>query len=84
MSVQVMIEMPEEVFSVLRTNQQEFAREMKLSALMKWLEMGKISQSKAAFLAGLSREEFLMELYRFGISPFQITEAELEQEVARG
>ena len=43
----------------------DFAREIPLAAAVKWFEMGKVSQSKAAELSGLSRQEFLDELYRF-------------------
>jgi hypothetical protein len=32
-----------------------------------------ISQSKAAELAGVSRQEFLEALNRFKVSPFQVT-----------
>ena len=43
--------------------------------------MGKVSQSKAAELTGLSRQEFLDVLYRFNVSPFQITPNELKEEM---
>ena len=46
---------------------------MRLAATVKWYEMGKISQSKASELNGLSRQEFLDALYRFDVSPFQVT-----------
>jgi len=51
---------------------------------MKWYEMGKASQSKAASLAGMSRQEFLSVLARFDVSPFQVTPDELESEWNRG
>jgi predicted HTH domain antitoxin len=36
---------------------------MKITALVKWYEEEKISQSKAAEIAGISRQEFLEHLY---------------------
>ena len=48
MSVQVVIELPEEVFSALRRTPQAFVSEMRLAAAVKWYELGLLSQSKAA------------------------------------
>lgn len=84
MSVHVMIELPDDTFSALHTNPDVFVREMRLAAAVKWYEIGRISQSKAAELAGISRSEFLATLNRFSVTPFQETPEELEQEFARG
>jgi predicted HTH domain antitoxin len=45
--------------------------EMRLAAAVKWNEMGTVSQSKAAEIAGVSRAEFIDALNRFRVSPFQ-------------
>lgn len=82
--MQITIKIPEDAFSVLRTGPEEFARELKLAATVKWYEMGKISQSKAAELADVSRWEFLEVLRRYHASPFQATPEELEKEVDLG
>jgi predicted HTH domain antitoxin len=58
--VQVTIELPDTVFSALRQTPAEFVRAMRLAAAVKWHEMGQLSQSKAAKVAGLSRQEFLL------------------------
>jgi predicted HTH domain antitoxin len=83
MSVEVVVELPEDVFSALRRTPEAFVSEMRLAAAVKWYEMGQLSQGKAAELAGLSRQEFLANLARFGVSPFQVTPEDLAQELRR-
>ena len=81
--VQLTLELPNGVFSALRRDPDEFLSEMRLAAAVKWYETQRISQSKAAEIAGLSRAEFLDALDRFGVSPFQLTPEELIQEAGR-
>ncbi len=83
MPTKITIELPESAFSILRMSPEEFTRELRLAAAVKWYELGRISQSKAAELAGLSRQAFLDALGRFGVSPFQVTAQELEEELNR-
>jgi predicted HTH domain antitoxin len=81
--VEVTIELPETVFSALRQTPEAFVREMRLASAIKWYEMGQLSQGKAAEIAGVSRQEFLQSLARYDVSPFQVTPAELADELAR-
>jgi predicted HTH domain antitoxin len=67
----LLVEVPEEVLASLQQDEAGLARELRLAAAVKWYELGKLSQDRAADLAGLSRSEFLMALARFGVSPFQ-------------
>jgi predicted HTH domain antitoxin len=67
------IELDDEVFLGMNQNPDELAGEMRLAAAVKWYELGKISQGRAAQLAGLSRAEFIDSLSRYGVSPFQET-----------
>jgi len=77
------VDLPAEAFSALRVKPEAFVREMRLAAAVKWYEIHRISQSKAAEIAGVSRHEFLEALARFQVSPFQTTVEELTDEVTR-
>ena len=59
MSIKVAIDLPDDAFAVLRTDPVNFVREMRLAAAVKWNKLGRVSQSKAAELTGLSHQEFL-------------------------
>ena len=56
------------------------AAEMRLAAAVKWYELTLISQEKAAEIAGLSRAEFIDELGRFRVSPFQYNARDVADE----
>jgi len=82
--VQMMIEMPEGALASLRKDPESFARELRLAAAIKWYELGDVSQGRAAEIAGVSRQEFLAALGRYGVSPFQYTPEEVLEEAGRG
>lgn len=75
------LELPETTFALFHQSPEEFLESMKITALVKWYEEGKISQSKASEIAGISRQEFLKALYMHNVSPFQLSCKELEDEV---
>ncbi len=83
MTVQISIELPEGAFSALRSSPETFVQEMRLAAAVKWYEVGTLSQSKAAEIAGVSRQKFLEALSRYHVSPFQVTPEELAEELMR-
>ena len=77
------IDMPEEALASLRTDSENFARQLRLAAAVKWYELRRVSQERAAKIAGLSRTEFLVALGQFGVSPFQYTAEEVLEEAGR-
>lgn len=77
----IQLDIPEETLISLKTDAESFARDLKLLAAVKLFELGKLSSGRAAQLADVSRVEFLMLLGRYGVSPFQMTEEELHQDV---
>ena len=77
----VSINLPETAFAALRKTPDEFVREMRIAAAVKWYELGELSQGKAAEVAGLSRAEFINALARFKVSPLQYTAEELKEEL---
>lgn len=83
MSVTVQFELPESVLSSLRSTPEAFVQELRLAAAVKWFETGRISQGRAAELAGLSREEFHDALSRYDVSALQLTPDELREELRR-
>jgi predicted HTH domain antitoxin len=81
--VEMTIKMPEEALGAMRKAPEEFARELRLAAAVKWYELKLLSQERAAGVAGISRAEFLDALGRFAVSPFQYGADEIVEEASR-
>lgn len=78
----VSLEIPTNTFAALGESPDEFVNEMRIAAAVKWYELGKLSQGKAAEVAGLSRSAFIEALSRFQVSPIQITDEEMKKELS--
>ena len=61
----------------------ELDRHLRLMAALKMFELGKISSGRAAQLAGMSRVDFLDTCGRYRISPFNYSDSDAEQEIAK-
>ena len=77
----ISLEIPVTTLAALGESPDEFIRELRIAAAVKWYELGKLSQGKAAEVAGLSRTAFIDALSRFRVSPIQITADELAREL---
>ncbi len=78
----VSLEIPATTFAALGESPDEFVSEMRIAAAVKWYELGKLSQGKAAEAAGLTRSGFIEALSRFKVLPMQYTGKELADELA--
>jgi len=79
--ITISLELPETIFSSRRKSPEEFVQEMRLVAAIKWYEMGEISQSKAAEIAGISRAELLEAFAHYKVDFMQYSEAELQADL---
>ena len=79
MSTTLQIEIQDDVFPALQQDAAGLASEMRVAAAVKWYEMGRVSQDKAAEIAGMSRSEFIAALQQFSVSPFQESAGDILQ-----
>ncbi len=76
----VSINIPEAAVPFLGENQDDLGRELLTAAVVKWFELGTISQGKGAEILGLSRAEFLDVLRAYRVSAWQYTKEDLSEE----
>ena len=75
------IDVPEEAFSALRETPERFVAELRLAAAVQWYHEGRISGSKAAQIAGMTRLEFLDELARRKLDVIKVDLDQLREEI---
>ena len=77
--IQITFSLDESTLSSVRQDPEAFTRELRVAAAVEWYEMHRISQGRAAEIAGLSRAEFIDTVSRYDVSPFQGTMADLSE-----
>ena len=75
------LEISEQVLSALGADAASAAGKIRLLAAMKLFELGRVSSGTAAELAGVARVEFLAKLGEYGVSPFQLSPVDLDQDL---
>lgn len=82
--VEVQLQIAEEALSALRETPDRFVREMRIAAAIHWYQQSRISQEKAALIAGMDRTDFLAELARRHVDVFVVDMDDLRRELADG
>jgi predicted HTH domain antitoxin len=72
------INVPENVLLAEKTDEAAFVGELRNLAAVKLYELGRLSSGRAADLAGMPRVEFLLELGRYQVLPFEAELRDLE------
>jgi predicted HTH domain antitoxin len=75
------IEYSEEILWAMQQRPEEFAVEARLMLALKLYETGKLDTALAAEIAGLTRNEFIYELGRHGLTAFGVEPDELEEDL---
>jgi predicted HTH domain antitoxin len=79
---QVILDFCTGAMSALRKGPGQLAEEVQTAAVVQWYAEGRISQSKAAEILGISRVRFLDEPYRRRVPAVQTDIEELREELA--
>ena len=74
---------PETVFSAIRWSPDEFIREMRTEAAAQWYAQQRVSQERAAEIAGLSRAELINALAQRRIPVVQADYEDIMEEGRR-
>ncbi len=79
--MKITLEVPETSLSITRERPEEFGHSLRVAAAVKWYELGRITQSKAAELIGCSRLELFDHLREYGVPIVQLSPEELNSEM---
>jgi predicted HTH domain antitoxin len=77
----ITIDVPDEMTTLGGGTDEQLAEAMRVATAIHWYQQGRISQGKAAELAGMNRVQFLNALSDARVEALQVTEEELRQEM---
>lgn len=79
--IEIQLTVPEELTLVLQAERASLATEVSMAAAVKLYELGKLSAGAAAELAGIPKPLFLGRLADYGVTHFDLTEEELQEDL---
>ena len=82
-TAEIRFEVQEDILNVLNQNISEFTMQLRLYTALQLFRKHKLSFGKAAELAGISRDEFLIELDKNEIDFIAYDPSDLEKELER-
>jgi len=82
-TAEIRFEIPEDILDALNQNINEFTRHSRLYIALQLFKDHKLSFGKAAELAGISKDEFLIELDKNKIDFISYDPSDLEAELKR-
>jgi predicted HTH domain antitoxin len=78
---QVTFSVPDEVLLALKATPEALASRIRLAAAVKLFEMRQLSSGAAAHLAGVPKPYFLSRLADYGVTTFDLSEEELNNDL---
>jgi predicted HTH domain antitoxin len=81
---EITMEFPDDLLSAMKLAPEEFGRELRLAAAAHWYGRGRISEERAAQVAGHTRGQFLAELARRKADAFVVDFEDLKRELDLG
>jgi predicted HTH domain antitoxin len=78
----LLIEYPPLLPDALQQTREEFEQEAKMAMAVKLFEMKRISSGMAANLVGMDRVTFLLSLHRYQVPMIDLSEEELQTDLA--
>ena len=80
-TVPVQVDVPEDAIKLAHLDQQKLGAELAKLLMLDLVRCGKVSCGKAAELLAISQSEFLTYMAQHQVSPFQLTDDEIRQEL---
>ena len=77
----ITIDCPDIILRSMHETKEQFADELRLMAAVKLYEIGKLSSSRAADLAGISRVSFFHKLATFGVALYSGSQNDLANDL---